>query len=128
LNAPTGQATGEFVLPFSDVELGNFLSRIGQVRRSMRRVDAPELHAAKEFGGRLFSAVFSGEMIAQLRGSVEQSLSSDRGLRIRLRLTDVPELSDLPWEFLYDASQNHLTTPLDAGRGRICCSESRYRW
>jgi hypothetical protein len=42
LNAPTGQATGEFVLPFSDVELGNFLSRIGQVRRSMRRVDAPE--------------------------------------------------------------------------------------
>jgi len=110
LNAPTGQATGEFVLPFSDVELGNFLSRIGQVRRSMRRVDAPELHAAKEFGGKLFSAVFSGEMIAQLRGSVEQSLNSDHGLRIRLRLTDVPELSDLPWEFLYDASQNHFLT------------------
>ena len=110
LNAPTGQATGEFILPFSDIELGNFLSRIGQVRRSMRRVDAPELHAAKEFGGRLFSAVFSGEMIAQLRGSVEQSLNSDHGLRIRLRLTDVPELSDLPWEFLYDASQNHFLT------------------
>jgi TonB family protein len=110
LNAPTGQASGEFILPFSDVELGNFLSRIGQVRRSMRRVDAPELHAAKEFGGRLFNAVFSGEMIAQLRGSVEQSINCDHGLRIRLRLTDVPELADLPWEFLYDASQNHFLT------------------
>ena len=110
LNAPTGQAAGEFILPFSDVELGNFLSRIGQVRRSMRRTDAPELQAAKEFGGRLFSAIFSGEMIAQLRGSMEQSLGADHGLRIRLRLTDVPELADLPWEFLYDASQNHFLT------------------
>lgn len=110
LNAPTGQAVGEFVLPFSDVELGNFLSRIGQVRRSMRRTDAPELQAAKEFGGKLFSAIFSGEMIAQLRGSMEQSLGADHGLRIRLRLTDVPELADLPWEFLYDASQNHFLT------------------
>ena len=38
-------------------------------------------------------------MIAQLRSSVEQSLDRDHGLRIRLRLTDAPELADLPWEF-----------------------------
>jgi len=62
----------------------------------MRRAEAPELHAAKEFGGKLFRAVFTGELIAQLRGSVEQSLNNDRGLRIRLRLTDAPELADLP--------------------------------
>ena len=110
LNAPTGQATSEFVLPFTDIELGNFLSRIGQVRRTMRRVDAPELQAAKEFGGKLFGAIFSGEMIAQLRGSMEQASDKEHGLRIRLRLTDVPALADLPWEFLYDANQNHFLT------------------
>ena len=110
LNAPTGQATSEFILPFSEIELGNFLSRIGQARRTMRRVDAPELQAAKEFGGKLFGAIFSGEMIAQLRGSMEQASDKEHGLRIRLRLTDVPALADLPWEFLYDANQNHFLT------------------
>ncbi len=110
LNGPTGQAAADFVLPFTDIDVSNFLGRIGQIRRSTRRAEAPELHAAKDFGGKLFSAVFSGELIAQLRGSVEQSLNSDRGLRIRLRLTDAPELADLPWEFLYDSAQNHFLT------------------
>jgi TonB family protein len=110
LNGPTGQAAADFELPFSDLDVSNFLGRIGQVRRSMRRAEAPELHAAKEFGGKLFRAVFTGELIAQLRGSVEQSLNNDRGLRIRLRLTDAPELADLPWEFLYDSAQNHFLT------------------
>ena len=114
LNAPSGQSSGDFLLPFTDVDFGNFLGRIGQVRRGTRRSDGPELNAAKEFGGKLFSAIFSGEMIAQLRSSVEQTLDRDRGLRIRLRLTDAPELADLPWEFLYDAAQNHfLTTSIE---------------
>ena len=51
--------TTEFALPFTEIEVANFLSRIGQVRRAMRRVDAPELQAAKEFGGKLFGAIFS---------------------------------------------------------------------
>jgi TonB family protein len=110
LNAPTGQATTEFALPFTDIEVANFLSRIGQVRRTMRRVDAPGLQAAKEFGGKLFNAIFSGEMIAQLRGSMEEVSKKEHGLRIRLRLTDVPGLADLPWEFLYDAHRNHFLT------------------
>jgi TonB family protein len=110
LNAPSGQTSGDFLLPFTDVDFGNFLGRIGQVRRSTRRSDGPELNAAKEFGGKLFNAVFSGEMIAQLRSSMEQTLERDRGLRIRLRLTDAPELADLPWEFLYDSAQNHFLT------------------
>ena len=114
VNAPSGQTSGDFLLPFTDIDFGNFLGRIGQVRRGTRRSDGPELNAAKEFGGKLFNAVFSGEMIAQLRSSVEQSLDRDHGLRIRLRLTDAPELADLPWEFLYDAAQNHfLTTSIE---------------
>ena len=114
MNAPSGQTSGDFLLPFTDIDFGNFLGRIGQVRRGTRRSDGPELNAAKDFGGKLFNAVFSGEMIAHLRSSVEQSLDRDHGLRIRLRLTDAPELADLPWEFLYDAAQNHfLTTSIE---------------
>src|SRR5256885_16251169 len=100
LNAPTGQATTEFALPFTEIEVANFLSRIGQVRRTMRRVDAPELQAAKEFGAKLFGAIFSGEMIAQLRGGMAQASDKVHGSRVRFRLTDVPALADFPVEFL----------------------------
>jgi len=37
-----------------------------------------------------------------LDASVQQVESADAGLRIRLRLAECPELSDLPWEYLYD--------------------------
>ena len=33
LNSPAGQATAEFVLPFSDVKLENFLLRLGRPAR-----------------------------------------------------------------------------------------------
>ena len=39
LNAPSGQSSGDFLLPFTDVDFGNFLGRIGQVRRGTRRSD-----------------------------------------------------------------------------------------
>ena len=59
VNAPSGQTSGDFLLPFTDIDFGNFLGRIGQVRRGTRRNDGPELNAAKDFGGKLFNAVFS---------------------------------------------------------------------
>lgn len=37
LGSPAGEGRGEFALPFTHVELSNFYSRIGQVRRITRR-------------------------------------------------------------------------------------------
>ena len=108
LNAPTGQAAESSSFPFPTWELGNFLQCIGQVRREHAANRRPQLQAAKEFGGRLFSS-FSGEMIAQLCGNMEQSLGADHGLRPPA-FNRRAELADLPWEFLYDASQNHFLT------------------
>jgi formylglycine-generating enzyme required for sulfatase activity len=55
----------------------------------------------QSFGTRLFETVFADKVGDCLRVSLELAKAQDQGLRIRLRLTDVPELADLPWEYLY---------------------------
>ena len=110
LQSPAGQASAEFTLPFSDIEVENLMLRVGRNRRGVRRMESPELQAAKQFGGRLFDAVFAGEVRGALRSSVDTADREDAGLRVRLRLADAPELVDLPWEFLYNVSLNRFLT------------------
>lgn len=91
--------------------------RVGRVRRGVRRLESPEMQAAKQFGGKLFDAVFSDDVRGALRSSIEAAHREDAGLRLRLRLAGAPELVDLPWEFLYNSSLNRFlalsnTTPL----------------
>ena len=102
LSSPAGRATAEFILPFSELELENFLLRVGRTRRGVRRLESPEMKAARVFGVRLFEAVFDDEVRGRLRSSLNEANQRGVGLRIRLRLGDVPELADLPWEYLYD--------------------------
>jgi hypothetical protein len=108
LNSPGGQATATFTLPFSELELKYFLLRVGRTRRITRRIDSPEVQAAKEFGGSLFSAIFKDQVRDCLVGSLNGANHQGAGLRIRLRLTDVPELIDLPWEYLYNPTDDFL--------------------
>ena len=82
--------------------------RVGRNRRGVRRIESPEMQAAKQFGGKLFDAVFSNEVRGALRSSVDTASREGAGLRVRLRLGDVPELTDLPWEYLYNASLNRF--------------------
>jgi outer membrane protein assembly factor BamD (BamD/ComL family) len=110
LNSPVGQAVSVFSLPFSPVEVENLLLRVGRKRQGVRRLESPEMEAARAFGSRLFSAVFSDEILSCLRGSLNESYRLGAGLRIRLRLSAVPELGDLPWEFLYDPTRNQFLT------------------
>jgi hypothetical protein len=100
LGSPAGQAAIDFVLPFSELEIENFLLRFGRSRRPTRRLGSTQVEAARAFGGRLFEAAFQGEIRSCWRSSLEEAQRLDAGLRIRLRLADVPELNDLPWEFL----------------------------
>ena len=57
-------------------------------------------------GAQLFDAVFRDEVLSSLRRSLDAAERQGKGLRIRLRLADVPELADLPWETLYDRSRD----------------------
>ncbi len=108
IDSPVGQAIHDFTLPFSDLEIENFLLRIGVARRAFRRLETQEMAASKSFGARLFDAVFGGDIRGCLRSSIDEANRQRSGLRIRLRLSDVPELADLPWEFLYNSSINRF--------------------
>ncbi len=57
------------------------------------------------FGARLFHIVFGGQVRHLFDLSLSQARSQEKGLRVLLRLAEVPQLASLPWEYLYDARQ-----------------------
>src|ERR1041385_1596978 len=77
VNSPGGEAKATFRMPMSDLALENFILRVGPTRRVVRRIDAPQVAEAKEFGKRLFDAVFDGEVRSCLRGSVDAATNQD---------------------------------------------------
>ncbi len=107
LSSSAGQASVEFELPFSDVELENFLLKLGRTTRLVRRIESTEMTTAKSFGGALFNAVFAGDVRACLRSAVDEARRENTRVRLRLRLAD-PILADLPWEFLYNPAVNRF--------------------
>jgi hypothetical protein len=107
VRSPAGE--GQFVRfpkPFSDLELENLILKIGRFTGRTRRVEAPPVIAAKEAGARLFNVVFAGALGECLRRSQDHAIDEQAALRIRLRLSDCLELADLPWELLYDRSED----------------------
>jgi hypothetical protein len=107
LSSPAGQASTDFQLPFSDVELENCLLKLGRTTRLVRRIESSEMTTAKHFGAALFKAVFAGDVRACLRSALDEARRENTGVRIRLRLGD-PQLADLPWEFLYNPTVNRF--------------------
>lgn len=103
-----GTANGEFALPFSPQDLEILFLRLGRPRRGVRAIGSAEMQAAQVFGSTLFSHVFAGQVQSCLQRSLDSVRQQGQGLRIRLRLSDAPELADLPWEFLYDPAQSHF--------------------
>ena len=117
LDSPSGQARCDFVLPFSALELENFMLRIGRPRRGVRRLESPEADAARTFGRQLCESVFSGDVGVAWQRSMDDAEREGLGLRLRLRLGDASELAELPWEYRYlPTADRHLVlsawTPL----------------
>jgi formylglycine-generating enzyme required for sulfatase activity len=112
LHSPAGEASHSFVLPFSEDRLENLLLKIGGRRLGpTRRINSTEMEAARELGGKLFKAVFGDEVRTCFGKSLDEALRQKEigiGLRMKLRLQEVPELADLPWEFLYNATRNRF--------------------
>lgn len=104
ISSPAGQATAAFTLPFAADELAQFRQGIGRARHLHAASDidgAPPPRDVQEFGTRLYDVVFTGPVGQALLRSLDAARRAGQGLRIRLRLGDVPELADLPWEYLY---------------------------
>src|ERR687891_418675 len=102
-SSPEGEAQTEFVLPFNELQVENFILRMSRGRRGARRVEASEIVRAKDFGKALFDALVRDDVRELYHRSLAHSdAEQDRGLRLSLALSGVPELMDVPWEFLYD--------------------------
>jgi len=105
LRSPAGDGQSvTFTRPFTDLELENFVLKVGRFRARTRRVEPAPVAAAKLFGGKLFDAVFTGTVGDCLRRSLDRAQQEQATLRrrIRLRFSGCSELADLPWELLYD--------------------------
>ena len=99
---PSGEALGRFKSPFSDMELELFVLKVGQTRKGKRRIESPEMERAKDFGSRLFKSLFEGDVKELYSSSLRDAREENKGLRITLSLTGAPELSQIPWEYLYE--------------------------
>ncbi|HEY3568143.1 MAG TPA: CHAT domain-containing protein [Thermoanaerobaculia bacterium] len=95
------EGTGTFTLPPG---LANGALRLagGGSLRGGPVAGGAEASSPEQAGGELFRTIFQGELLKAFQGCLAKARSGP-GLRIRLRLNDVPELADLPWEYLYDA-------------------------
>lgn len=106
LASPVGEAQCEFALPFSQQDLEIFVLRIIGLgtRRRVRRIESPEMDTVKTFGAKLFGSVFADGVQDCLIRSLDEADRRQAGLRIRMRLAPIPELANMPWEYLYDPS------------------------
>jgi hypothetical protein len=93
--------------PFEPQEENELLSEIyGGLRQ--RRARSSRGGTIQDFGGRLFDAVFSGDIEHLFRSSLDTAARSGKGLRIRLRLPEDSELHARPWEFLFDTESREF--------------------
>ena len=97
LSSPAGEGTHLFTLaeipPYFDQQTG---------RRTLASLQA--------FGGNLFAAVFGGQVGRLFDLSLAEGLAQKKGLRVLLRLAEVPRLATLPWEYLYDRRHQRFLT------------------
>lgn len=106
MRSPAGEARATMRFPFDELALENRLKdlQIALLRSGgkRRQVLTPEESAVQEFGKQLFDALIVGEVRSRYDVSHREATTQGKGLRLKLRIAS-PQLSALPWEFLYDS-------------------------
>jgi hypothetical protein len=109
IRSPRGEARGSFTMPLSDQEIRLMGLTVVRGRRATRSVPTRDVEEVKDYGRRLFEALFQGSVLESFRENLlEIRGDPEIGLRIRLRLSEAPELATVPWEFLYDRRLNRF--------------------
>src|SRR5215218_1411116 len=108
VHSPAGEAQEEMSFPFDERQLRDKLKdleiallRSGGTRRAL----STEERTVQEFGQSLFEAVFVGKVGTCYYRSMDQAQQEGKGLRLKLHIKP-PNLTVLPWEFLYDPDRN----------------------
>ncbi len=104
MDSPAGTAAAVFRIPVAVGELETF----ARAASSPYRPDSHQFETARrtalDIGTRLFDATFVGEVGAMLHRCMDLAYQQASRLRLRLALSEAPELVRLPWETLF----NHL--------------------
>ena len=110
LDSPAGQAHYSFTLPFSELELENFILKVGQNRGNVRslHIETIDVSSIEKLGGALYNCILGGDIAERFRASQSIAQRQEKGLRIRLRLSGAPKLIHIPWELLFDDSNNNF--------------------
>jgi len=72
------------------------------------QVDELDPALAKPWGQALYAVLFSGAVETCLLRSLDAARNRDARLRIRLHLTDAPELATLPWELAFSPPRDRF--------------------
>ncbi|HET7473248.1 MAG TPA: CHAT domain-containing protein [Candidatus Limnocylindrales bacterium] len=104
---PGGAGQGEFIAPFNEDQLENFILKLGRSRGGKRKVESPETEAARKFGKTLFDTVMAGKVGEAYRAS----LAKNPDLRVTVSLGAAPSLMTIPWEFMFDTADFVATSP-----------------
>jgi hypothetical protein len=103
LAAPVGaEAVVDFSIDISTDQLDALAMRMSGVRSRSRALNAQEVSLAKRVGVSLFTALFQGDVLTAFRNSYAFARNKEQGLRIKLRLSESPQLVNYPWELLYN--------------------------
>jgi formylglycine-generating enzyme required for sulfatase activity len=94
IDSPVGQAQATALLTPT---LGDIQASLG----AGWQVDHLDPTLIKAWGEALYATLFNGAVETCLLRSLDAVRASNAGLRIRLHLTDTPELAALPWELAY---------------------------
>jgi hypothetical protein len=94
----SGSTTGQMTLDPGSEEWHTILDAI-------EREDTDEDLFLK-LGEKLFEALFPDNLEDVYRSSMGFARGAGQGLRIRLRLTDAPQIAALPWEYLRDPQRD----------------------
>lgn len=106
-NSPVGQDSHRFDYPFTKAELDHFLKLIVSPRSNSQQLTVPSTDESAsmdhvQFGTRLFETIFAGPVGTLFERSLDMVEGKGQGLRIRVRVDEnIPEISILPWEYLY---------------------------
>ena len=76
---PSGEASGTFQVPISELELENLVLRMGRARTAVRGTGSPELQLVRRFGSDLFGSLFAGPVRDLYRDSYSGAQRSRKG-------------------------------------------------
>ncbi len=108
VRSPAGEAQEQMRLPFDEGEIEDRLRtlEVALLRSGgrRRRMPSQEERTVHEFGQALFESLLVGDVRTRYEISLDKARQQNKGLRLKLRIQP-PELTGLPWEFLYDEGQ-----------------------